>query len=246
MGSIPFIKKCGALIFKGGDEAEEIQEMLKKEFGDRISDLKVEFGEGEVILWGYCDSQITYEKAILLAGNVEGVERVGVENFSCPPDKLPTEFYVIQKGDTLSKIAEQYYGDPKKYSMIFEANREVIKDADLIYPGQTVRIPTTSGETRNIIKMQGRWQSKDDASYVIEIKGDQFIDWHRNEKVGTGTITFVNNCEELADDPESEYFMVIKESDADPYCYYLIRAEEAVLEFSYLPRGNTLSFTKVE
>ena len=182
----------------------------------------------------------------MLAGNIKGIEKVNDENFSSPPDEVPTEFYVIQKGDTLSKIAEQYYGDPKKYSMIFEANREVIKDADLIYPGQTVRIPTTSRETRNIIKMQGRWQSKDDASYVIEIKGDQFIDWHRNEKVGTGTITFVNNCEELADDPESKYFLVIEESDADPNCYYLIRAEEAVLEFSYLTRGNTLSFTKVE
>jgi nucleoid-associated protein YgaU len=147
MGSIPFIMKCGALIFKGGDEAEEVQEMLKKEFGDRISDLKVEFGPGEVTLGGYCDSQATYEKAILLAGNIKGVERVGVENFSCPPDEVPTEFYVIQKGDSLSNIAEQYYGDPMKYPIIFEANREVIKDADLIYPGQTVRIPTTPGET---------------------------------------------------------------------------------------------------
>jgi LysM repeat protein len=246
MGLIPFIMKCGTDLLKGGDEAEEVQEMLKEEFGGRISDLKVEFDGGVVTLAGNCDSQATREKAILLAGNINGVEKVNDENFSSPPDEVSTEFYVIQKGDSLSKIAEHYYGDPKKYPIIFEANREVIKDADLIYPGQTVRIPTSSGETRNIIKMQGRWQSKDDASYVIEIKGDQFIHWHNNEKEGTGTITFVNNCEEHADDPESKYFMVVEESDADPNCYYLIRAEEAVLEFSSLPRGNTLSFTKVE
>jgi hypothetical protein len=182
----------------------------------------------------------------LLAGNIKGIEKVNDENFSSPPDEVPTEFYVIQKGDSLSKIAEQYYGDPMKYPIILEANREVIKDADLIYPGQTIRIPTIPGETRNILKMQGRWRSKDDALYVVEINGDQFINWHDNEKLSTGTITFVNNCEELADDPESKYFLVIEESDADPYCYYLIRAEEAVLEFSYLTRGNTLSFTKVE
>ena len=43
--------------------------------------------------------------------------------------------------DTLSKIAKQYYGDANKYPRIFEANREVIKDANLIYPGQKIRIP---------------------------------------------------------------------------------------------------------
>ena len=89
------------------------------------------------------------------------------ENFSAPPDTVKTEFYVIQKGDSLSKIAKQWYGDPMKYPIIFEANREVIKDEDLIYPGQTIRIPTTSGG--NITKMQGRWQSRDDAAYVTEI-----------------------------------------------------------------------------
>ena len=111
-------------------------------------------------------------------------------------------------------------------------------------PVSTGIVSGTAGEGQhafsgNLNKMQGRWQSKDDAAYVIEIKGDQFI-----EKEGTGTITFVNNCEEQANDPESKYFMVIGESEE--YCYYLIRLEEAVLEYSYLPRGNTLSFTKVE
>jgi len=116
-------------------------------------------------------------------------------------------------------------------------------------PESTDIVSGTAGEGQhafsgNLNKMQGRWQSKDDAAYVIEIKGDQFVDWNNNEKVGTGTITFVNNCEEQANDPESKYFMVIGESEED--CYYLIRLEEAVLEYSYLPRGNTLSFTKVE
>jgi nucleoid-associated protein YgaU len=49
--------------------------------------------------------------------------------------------YVVVKGDTLSKIAQRAYGDGKKWRKIFEANKELIKDPDLIYPGQSLRIP---------------------------------------------------------------------------------------------------------
>nr|WP_281241822.1 LysM peptidoglycan-binding domain-containing protein [Thiocapsa roseopersicina] len=47
----------------------------------------------------------------------------------------------MEKGDTLSAIAKRFYDDANAYPRIFEANREVIKDADLIYPGQKIRIP---------------------------------------------------------------------------------------------------------
>ncbi len=46
-----------------------------------------------------------------------------------------TQYYVIKSGDTLSAIAKQFYGDANQYPKIFEANREVIKDANLIFPG---------------------------------------------------------------------------------------------------------------
>jgi nucleoid-associated protein YgaU len=49
--------------------------------------------------------------------------------------------YTIQKGDSLSKIAKREYGDAQQWRRIFEANRDIIKDPDLIYPGQVVRIP---------------------------------------------------------------------------------------------------------
>ena len=45
------------------------------------------------------------------------------------------------KGDSLSKIAQRAYGDGNKWSKIYEANKDVIKDPDLIYPGQSLRIP---------------------------------------------------------------------------------------------------------
>ena len=141
MGLFSFIKNIGTDLFILVYEAEEVKEMLTKEFGDRISELQTEFDDGTVTLAGSCDSCATREKAVLLAGNVKGVEKVNDENFTAPPAEEETEFYVIKKGDSLSKIAKQYYGDAMKYPVIFEANREVIKDPDLIYPGQTVRIP---------------------------------------------------------------------------------------------------------
>ena len=53
----------------------------------------------------------------------------------------PSRSYTVQKGDTLSGIAEHYYGNAGKWRVIYEANRDLIKDPDLIYPGQTFRIP---------------------------------------------------------------------------------------------------------
>jgi nucleoid-associated protein YgaU len=49
--------------------------------------------------------------------------------------------YTVQKGDTLSKISKQYYGDANKYNRIFEANRDQLKDPDQIFPGQVLKIP---------------------------------------------------------------------------------------------------------
>jgi nucleoid-associated protein YgaU len=49
--------------------------------------------------------------------------------------------YVVAKGDSLSKIAERAYGDGNKWRKIYEANKDIIKDPDLIYPGQALRIP---------------------------------------------------------------------------------------------------------
>jgi nucleoid-associated protein YgaU len=52
-----------------------------------------------------------------------------------------TQFHVVKKGDTLSKIAEQYYGDKMLYPKIFEANQDVLTDPNKIKPGQKLRIP---------------------------------------------------------------------------------------------------------
>jgi nucleoid-associated protein YgaU len=49
--------------------------------------------------------------------------------------------YTVKKGDTLSKISKQFYGDANAYRRIFDANRDQLSDPDKIQPGQELRIP---------------------------------------------------------------------------------------------------------
>jgi len=49
--------------------------------------------------------------------------------------------HVVQKGETLGKIAKHYFKDPMKYKEIFEANRDKLKNPDLIHPDQELIIP---------------------------------------------------------------------------------------------------------
>ncbi len=51
------------------------------------------------------------------------------------------KMYTIVAGDTLSKIAKREYGNANAWKKIFEANADVIKNPDKIYPGQQIKIP---------------------------------------------------------------------------------------------------------
>jgi len=94
-----------------------------------------------VALSGQATSAEAMQKAVLMAGNVQGVSQVEIESLNHPAEQEQVEYYIIEQGDTLSKIAQHFYGSANKYPRIFEANREVIKDANLIFPGQKIRIP---------------------------------------------------------------------------------------------------------
>ena len=58
-----------------------------------------------------------------------------------PAENPYAQYHLVEKGDTLSKIAKQYYGDARLYPQIFEANRNILSDPDKIYPGQKLLIP---------------------------------------------------------------------------------------------------------
>ena len=59
---------------------------------------------------------------------------------NAPSSKLPTT-YTVQSGDCLWNIAKEFYGNGSKYNLIFNANKDKIKNANLIYPNQVLTIP---------------------------------------------------------------------------------------------------------
>ena len=84
-----------------------------------------------------------YEKNLLW----DEIKRVGGEN---PQDimadiKVADEsvyaYHTVKSGESLSLIAKHYYGDPMKYKQIFAANTDILKNPDLIHPGQELKIP---------------------------------------------------------------------------------------------------------
>ena len=80
------------------------------------------------------------EKAVLIAGNTEGIASVDDQIEVVAPEP-PAVFHTVVRGDTLSKIAKAQYGNAMAYPTIFEANRPMLTSPDLIYPGQVLRIP---------------------------------------------------------------------------------------------------------
>ena len=57
------------------------------------------------------------------------------------PAAPPEQIYTVVAGDSLSKISKKLYGDANQWKRIFEANRDQIKNPDLIHPGQKLKIP---------------------------------------------------------------------------------------------------------
>ena len=56
--------------------------------------------------------------------------------------------YTVNKGDTLSKIAKEFYGSANRWHEIFDANRDQISNPDLIKPGQVLKIPSGSKSSK--------------------------------------------------------------------------------------------------
>jgi len=156
-----FVKDVGRRLFKKDEEAaEKIKEHILAN-NPGVADLAVTFDKGIVSLKGRCTKPDAWQKCVLMAGNVEGVVDVyatELQPFVAPkPQEVPVggphqhaqvtpaapkeEYYLIQKGDTLSHIAQRYYGKASRWRELFEANREVIQDPDKIFPGQKIRVP---------------------------------------------------------------------------------------------------------
>jgi nucleoid-associated protein YgaU len=149
MGIFEFASGVGAKLLGREDEVDERNRNLI--FGNKllrhvtglglqVTDLRIAFDNGVATVTGKAQDQATREKVVLAIGNTEGVSRVNDQMTVGLPEP-EAKLYTVKKGDSLSKIAKDFYGDAMKYPVIFEANKPMLKDADLIYPGQVLRIP---------------------------------------------------------------------------------------------------------
>lgn len=149
MGLFDFVKDVGRRVFDTDSEAaDNIKQHLEIKTSG-IKNLEVEFDDGVATICGDCTNAAVRESAILIAGNIQGVEKVVAEDLRAPKPKpeAPSEeaesaeIYEIVSGDTLGAIAKRFYGNASKYMTIFEANRDILSDPNKIYPGQKIRIP---------------------------------------------------------------------------------------------------------
>ncbi len=115
-------------------------ESYVKLLGLVVDDLDIRVDDDKAQVTGKVKDQDTREKVILAVGNVEGIAQVE-DDIEVVEDSEESNMHVVQAGDTLSAIAKEHYGDANKYPAIFEANRPMLTDPDLIYPGQVLRIP---------------------------------------------------------------------------------------------------------
>lgn len=160
MGIFKFVKEAGAKVGLGESEAEKAakaeeakkdEEFRELQEGNKLLRLiinanlgiekpKVKYDDGVATVSGTAPNQATKENAILVIGNVAGVEKV-VDNIEVKEPAPEATFYTVKKGDTLGKIAKEHLGKASRYTEIFEANQPLLKDPNLIYPGQVLRIP---------------------------------------------------------------------------------------------------------
>ncbi|HET9159835.1 MAG TPA: peptidoglycan-binding protein LysM [Caulobacteraceae bacterium] len=121
--------------------ASELAQNLRT-LGITIDNGQITVRGDTVTITGTASDAAEKEKAVLVLGNTKGVAHVDDQIQLAQQQQQPaSQFYTVQSGDTLSKIAKQFYGDANRYSAIFEANKPMLKDPDEIYPGQVLRIP---------------------------------------------------------------------------------------------------------
>ena len=143
-----FVKEAGEKILDaitpGNANADEVLKDHISKVGLGNPNIQTEVDGGTVIVKGEVASQEEKEKVLVTLGNIEGVEKVDDQMTvaSSAPAATESKFYEVKKGDTLSKISKEMYGDANKYQKIFDANKPMLKDVNKIYPGQKLRIPS--------------------------------------------------------------------------------------------------------
>ncbi|MBC8173309.1 MAG: LysM peptidoglycan-binding domain-containing protein [Chitinophagales bacterium] len=83
------------------------------------------------------DKDMIWDKIKAAGGDAPGDVEADIE----VSDHSIYGVHIVKSGDSLSKIAKMCYGDANKYMQIFEANKGILKDPNMIHPGQELTIP---------------------------------------------------------------------------------------------------------
>ena len=146
MGFLSFVKDAGEKI--NGTSAELEQKLVAKveNFDLKVENLEISVTGDKAVAKGIVENQIIKEKTGLVLGNTSGIAEVDnqieIKKTEVGSETKEAQHYTVVSGDTLGKIAKEYYGDPMKYPEIVEANQPMLKDANSIFPGQVLRIPS--------------------------------------------------------------------------------------------------------
>ncbi|UVJ44262.1 peptidoglycan-binding protein LysM [Pseudomonas sp. LS1212] len=145
MSLLSFVKEAGEklidLLTPGNANAsEQLKDHIAK-VGLGNPSVKATVDGDKVTVTGEVGSQEEKEKIVLAVGNIAGVGSVDDQITVNGPAVAAARFATVKKGDTLSAIAKNEYGDANKYNKIFEANKPMLSHPDKIYPGQVLRIP---------------------------------------------------------------------------------------------------------
>lgn len=166
MGLFSWLKKTGAKESSSIDDHfsrasnETAKNHTDKEFEARLIDQKkimltgivdslgldienfdITYTSGEATVYGQVKSDQDKNMIISAIQSADGISSVD-NRISVVASA--TQVHVVKRGDSLSKIAKIYYGDPMKYKQIFAANTDVLDDPNKIFPGQELKIPAIS------------------------------------------------------------------------------------------------------
>ena len=119
---------------------DKYQSLIAMAEGSGVTDLEIQEQDNVLHIHGTAPSEAVKQQLWDEYNRLDPDMRAGDVVLSLEVAAGSEVFYTVQSGDSLSKIATKYKG--VTWQKIFEANRDQIKNPDLIHPGQKLRIPT--------------------------------------------------------------------------------------------------------